>query len=304
MGFMLFSLCLGVTIIILFWSWFANRWFNNKSTFTTLILSGGGAYGMAYAGVLQYCDENDHKDILKNVSTFIGASVGALTCTMLALQIPIPQIVTFLTNGTMWERLTANRDLSLFRTEFLTTFPDYINEKMSLQGLYQIKHTDLSLLVMEFETQDILFLNKNTFGGHVLVMDALCAAIAQPLLFDPVIINSKSYIDGAVVYNFPIAEAPGRQTLGIRIDLDPSFAERPWATLKDTTRMLKYLSKNATELNIKQRLNKTYINATVIPVHLPKTLYQLQLPDKIMIQQYIQAGYTAMQQCKLFAHLK
>ena len=48
----------------------------------SLVFSGGGARGPAYAGVLKYLQE---KDKLKNVKRFIGTSAGSIMCTFMSI---------------------------------------------------------------------------------------------------------------------------------------------------------------------------------------------------------------------------
>ena len=48
----------------------------------SLVFSGGGAKGTAYAGVLKYLQESEK---LKNVNRFIGTSVGSIMCTFMSI---------------------------------------------------------------------------------------------------------------------------------------------------------------------------------------------------------------------------
>jgi len=253
-----------------------------REKFDTLVLSGGGAFGIAFAGVCRYLHE---QRLLEKMNRFVGASAGAIVCTMLALKISVADIETYVTNASVWSNILSKRSLDLFRASFVCLK----DHRIRFQDL---PHScELSLIGMEFESQNIQVFSRNT-TPDVLVMDALCASICQPRMFDgQVLINGKKYIDGALVYNLPIAEAPGPHTLAVQINLDPDFDA--WSG--SMPQMMRYLSKAATDLTTQIRLKGRPIEATIIPLVLPFTEHLL-FPETIeKVKSYVQIGYETMQ---------
>ena len=60
---------------------------------TTLVLSGGGIRGISFIGALKYLKE---QHIIDNLDTFIGTSIGALICSLIAFDISINRLESLL----------------------------------------------------------------------------------------------------------------------------------------------------------------------------------------------------------------
>ena len=253
-----------------------------SAVFDTLVLSGGGAYGIAYAGVCRYLEEANY---LQNIHRFVGASAGALVSTMLALRIPVSEIEHYVTNLPLWNKILEKRSMDLFRASFVFLK----NHKTRFRDLEP--GIDLSLVGMEFESQRIQIFSRKT-TPDVLVIDALCAAICQPRMFEgQVLIENKKYIDGALIYNLPIAEAPGPRTLAVEINLNPDFEN--WTG--SPPQMMRYLSKAATGLTTQIRLDHKQVEATIVPLVLPYTEHLLYPETTEKVQSYVKEGYDTMQ---------
>ena len=73
-----------------------NNLLNKKSsTIHTLVLSGGGINGIVHLGALKYLDEIN---ILQNITTFIGTSIGAIISGLFVIGYTIDELFEFTQN--------------------------------------------------------------------------------------------------------------------------------------------------------------------------------------------------------------
>jgi len=153
-----------------------------------LVLSGGGARGLAQVGVLQAIDECGLKP-----SCISGASIGAVVGSLYAAGMK-PMA--------MLDLLSGKGFLNLFRL------------KPSLSGLLGMKYLQEVLdknLPATFEELPIplhVFATNLSKGDCVdfhkgELRRPIMASASIPILFEPVEINGEKYVDGGVVNNLP-----------------------------------------------------------------------------------------------------
>lgn len=157
---------------------------------TGLVLSGGGARGIAHIGVLKALEEFNIKiDMISAVST--GAIFGALYSSGVNVQ----------------EMLKISMEANLF---------DLMDFRIGKPGLFKSeairKTLEKYLKVKSFEKLSIPltvaatdFINGKTdyFSAGNLV-NILVASSSIPVIFQPVIIDNKMYVDGGLLNNLPV----------------------------------------------------------------------------------------------------
>lgn len=165
-----------------------------------LVLSGGGGKGAYQAGVFRALMEKGIQDYITAVS---GASVGALNLVMFASgQINLAQDI--------WRNITPDQFLSL-------------NEKdddgvLSRKGIEDIisKNIDLNIIRenekrlyvsvterMDYDDGIARYFSLN-YRPYEEIKKILLASSAMPIIYSPVEIDGKLYVDGGVKDNLPI----------------------------------------------------------------------------------------------------
>jgi NTE family protein len=158
-----------------------------------LVLGGGGTRGFAHVGVIKALEaQGIVPDII--VGTSVGSAIGALYAAgytgfqLQDMSIPMKQ-----------ERVIAwslpNRGLFTGRP-----LQDFINQAVKQQPLEKLHRTFAVVATDLVSGERIVFRTGNTGV-------AVSASSAVPGVFQPVVINGKSYVDGGLVRPVPVSEA-------------------------------------------------------------------------------------------------
>ncbi len=155
-----------------------------------IVLSGGGARGIAHLGVLKALEE------FGIVPTHIsGTSAGAMAGAFYAAGYPVMEILNILKKGQIFNfsNILIKRQglfaMKGFHDIYKTCFPTNLIEDLNIP-LY-IAATDI------LRAELVYFSSGN-------LSHALMASSCIPLIFQPVAYNDTLYVDGGVINNFPI----------------------------------------------------------------------------------------------------
>ena len=189
-----------------------------------LVLSGGGAKGLAHIGVLKVIDSLGIKvDYISGTS--MGAVVGGLYASGYNAH-QLDSIFSSIDIDALLQDYTPRESKSFYEKRndeiYALTLP-FNNFKLGLpsglsKGLYNFnlisrltKHVSH---IRDFDELPIPFLciatdletgEQNSLDSGILAQ-AIIASGAIPSLYNPVEINGKSLIDGGVVNNYPVEE--------------------------------------------------------------------------------------------------
>lgn len=196
---------------------------------TALVLSGGGARGMAQIGVLRELERQNVK-----IDYIIGTSIGAVIGGLYASGYSVDEIEDMVVNAD-WEEILAisnfyNRDkmfidqkkyydrklINLRFDNFKFQMPQAISngyrfseflEQKILQSDYALE-SDFDKLKVPFRAMamDIVTGKPYIFKSGDL-LTAIRASTTVPLRFTPVVIDSMILIDGGPVSNIPVLQA-------------------------------------------------------------------------------------------------
>lgn len=160
-----------------------------------LVLSGGGALGMAHLGVLQALKENNIVPDMV-VGTSIGALVGGVYCA----GIPLERIVEEAQKVKTSNLYDVNLDLSglLSGRSALRTIKNILGNQDYLIENLPIKYGAVAVDIAKGE--QVLF----TQGS---LLNAIRASISVPGIFVPLKIGNTRYVDGGVLNNLPEDQA-------------------------------------------------------------------------------------------------
>lgn len=210
-----------------------------------LVLSGGGAKGLAHIGALKVIEESGVRiDYIGGTS--MGAVIGALYASgysakqldsiyqtldfNVLIQDEIPR-----RSKTFYEKdQTEKYAITLPFDKFKIKFPSALSKGQNVYNLFS-KLTSHVNNIDDFNELPIPFfcVATNIETGRETILDsgylprAITASGAIPTLFSPVKINDSLYIDGGVVNNYPVDEvkAMGADVI-IGIDVQDSLKMR------------------------------------------------------------------------------
>ena len=160
----------------------------------SLVLSGGGALGIAHLNVLRYLDENQLRP-----SEILGVSMGAIIGAAYALDYSEQDIYEFIkrfSNVFKWGKLSFSNGSVLTTEKIRELFKlIYADKKMS-----DVK-TPLTLVATDFNNGQAIQFNNNS---DILIIDAVLASMAIPGVFPPVKIKNQYLVDGFIASNLPV----------------------------------------------------------------------------------------------------
>ncbi|MGW9684331.1 patatin-like phospholipase family protein [Flagellimonas sp. 2504JD1-5] len=249
---------------------------NKENPKVGLVLSGGGAKGLAHIGALKVIDEAGIKiDYIGGTS--MGAIVGALYASGYSgeeldsifrvtdfsklIQDNVPRGAK-----TFYEKEDSERyALSLPFTNFNVSFPQAISGGQNIYNelvrlLFHVKD------VQEFKRLPIPFLciATNVETGEEVLLDsgylpeAIMASGTFPSLFEPAEIEGEILIDGGVVNNYPIDEVKALGAdLIIGVDVQHGLSTRE--SLSSATEILLQINNYRTVNDMKVKAEKTDI---------------------------------------------
>lgn len=249
-----------------------------------LVLSGGGAKGLAHIGALKVLEEAGVQvDYIGGTS--MGAIVGALysagytanqldsifhrTNFNILIQDELPRSAK-----TFYEKRDAEKyAITLPFDNFNVSFPSGFSKGqnvynlMSKLTLHLKDKTDFNNLPIPF-----FAVAADIETGEEVILDsgylpqAISASAAIPTLFSPVDINGQLLIDGGVVNNFPVEELRKRGAdIVIGVDVQDTLAEKK--DLKSVFEILTQISNFRTIRDMKGKIAQTdvYIHPDIRP---------------------------------------
>lgn len=185
----------------------------------TLVLSGGSIKGITYIGVLKALSE--HPDIFKNIKTFAGTSIGSIFALYFTLGITYDELIKYL-DIDWFEYLDLDIE-NLLDCYGLDNCEKYlklikkimgVNADITFRDLYEKTHKRLIISATCMNNYKIEYFDYITHP-NLKVIKAIQASICIPVLFIPVEIDNKRYIDGGIIEALPISIFNKKNTLGI-----------------------------------------------------------------------------------------
>lgn len=192
---------------------------NNQNKIKSLVVSGGGIQFFTELGILYSLISNNKLNI-SNITHFYGTSAGSILIISLSLGIDIDVICNYFIKRP-WDQLFK---IDIFNFVYLFSNCCLIKRDLiieSLKPLFEAANIDIDI---DFETfyklknKELHIYATNITDGncedisHIThpkwkLIDAVHASCCIPILFEPIIISNKYYIDGGLLNNFPINDA-------------------------------------------------------------------------------------------------
>ncbi len=158
----------------------------------SLVLSGGGARGIAHIGVINYMERNGYK--IKNIG---GTSMGSIVGGIYA-EGKLKEFEEYLL------KLDAKKMIQLL--DFSVSSPGLIKGEKILKEMKQflpikqIEKTPVPYFCVATDLNE----QKEVVWRQGDILQAIHSSFAIPFIFTPVIIEDKLLVDGGVMNNIPI----------------------------------------------------------------------------------------------------
>lgn len=268
-----------------------------------LVLSGGGAKGLAHIGVLKAIEEAGIQvDYIAGTS--MGAVIGGLyasgyTSQQLNALIQNVDFDKILQDGvprkakTFYEKEDAERyALTLPFDKFKLDFPKSLSKGQHTYNLLS-RTLDHVQDIKDFEKLPIPFfcVATDVEKGNQIILDkgylpeAISASSALPSVYSPVILDNRLLIDGGVVNNYPISELKAKG-MDIIIGVDVQDTLRSRDQLKSAPDILLQINNYRTIQAMKSKKDSTdiYLRPDILRYNL------VSFDDR---NEIIAAGYQA-----------
>ena len=271
-----------ILFFIFFFHWSSSQEPERKNPRVGLVLSGGGAKGLAHIGVLKTLDSLGVRvDYIAGTS--MGAVIGGLyasgyTGKQLDSIISAANFDLLITDAiprkskTFYERKNAEKyALSLPFSNFKIHLPSSISRGQNVFNLLSKLTLNVNG-VKDFSKLPIPFycVATDMKTGQEVVLDrgnlaqAIAASSALPTLYQPVTLDNKLLMDGGIVNNYPIIGLESKE-LDIIIGVDVQDDLLTINKLESVSNILIQISnfRVAEEMVVKSKLTDIYIKPKV-----------------------------------------
>ena len=181
-----------------------------------LVFAGGGPSLLQTLGALQYTEDNKFIE-RENIQTIYGTSAGGIVGAIYCLKYDWTTIHDYITIRP-WHDVFPITIQNIFNSYFKRGLFDNTNIDNCLRPLFEAKDISMNITMSEiyeyskielhlfaFELNDFEIIDIS-YKTHpkLRLLTALQMTCSVPVLFTPVFIEDKCYIDGGVVSNYPL----------------------------------------------------------------------------------------------------
>jgi len=187
-----------------------------NDTIKHIVISGGGIIGFAQYGVLR---ESNLRGLwsFENIESIYGTSVGSILGVFLSLKFewsvlddyiikrPWQQVIHF-TMYSIIQSLESRGILNIKIIEDILTpvlRAKNIDTNVTMREFYELTNIELHIFVTELNHFNIIDICYLEYPDWKLI-DAVYASCAIPIMFAPLLKESKCYVDGGFILNYPL----------------------------------------------------------------------------------------------------
>ena len=176
--------------------------------YKALCFSGGAIRGFLHLGALHELKIQDKLDV-KEVS---GNSIGSLFASIVAMGIDINEIMTLVFDldinvSDKLDFINFFNTKGLYSSQQMRNICEQIvslkyNYNITFKELYKDTGIKLNIVATNIDTYTETIFNHIKFP-EISILDAIIASMSIPLIFPPVEIDGKRYVDGFLVNDLP-----------------------------------------------------------------------------------------------------
>ena len=185
-------------------------------TIKYLVIPGGGPTGIIALGALQYLETNHFWNI-NEIESIYATSVGCILSVLIAMKFEWEMIIDYIIKRPWHEAFPININCffdafskkGLFDRKFIEIFfkPFFDAKDLSLditmKEFYECTKIELHFFSLEINNFEVVNISHETYPDLQL-LTAIHMSCAIPVIFSPVCIEDKCYVDGGVVCNYPL----------------------------------------------------------------------------------------------------
>lgn len=199
-----------------------------EDNFDTLVLSGGGIKGFCLLGGLQCAIDNGY---LKNIDNYIGTSIGAIICYLIAIGYTPMEIIVSLHTNKWLEKIQYFNLVSMINGDGATSFAsihealekltiDKIGKILTLKGLKELYNKNLVCVTYNMSDCKTEYLSYENYPDLPCIT-AVRMSANIPLVFDRYKYMNNYYVDGGISENFAIlkGEEIGSRVFGLNLEI-------------------------------------------------------------------------------------
>ena len=198
-----------------------------------LVLSGGGAWGLAHIGVLEVLEENDIK-----IDMISGTSAGAIAGALYADGYTTAEMKTMIAElkwrDFLFPTLNSLGFFSINRVE------EELEERLRAENIEDFSR-DFYIAVTDIDRGEALYYNRGPLA------QLLAAAAAVPVMFEPVEYEDRLLADGGLSENLPVEilrEAGADVIIAVDVAGNFSFTGRPEGIIDYGNRAFNIMRRN------------------------------------------------------------
>lgn len=221
-----------------------------------LVVSGGGTYGLAVYGALKHLHINDVWD-LSNIKSCHGTSIGSILLVMIIFGYDWETLDDYLIKRPWhnvfkidWTKLLDMIDnCGIFEKKvYISAFEPLfkgadVDIDITFEEFYQRTNIEFYVYASEINNFELECFSFRTHP-QMKVIDACYASCSLPLLFKPLVVNKKTYMDGGLFLNYPVKaclekmNAKADQILGFRKIIINDYSDRD---INESSNMIDYI---------------------------------------------------------------
>lgn len=232
-----------------------------QTTFETIVLSGGGARGLAYLGIMKFLEDNQLYPTVRNV---IGTSVGAIFAVLMAKRYTCEEVHLLLKDhplSNIDDGYCIPNIFSIFwrfgyyKGKALQDFIDAFCGEETFQSLYAKTRIHLTITGSNISKHKVEFFNTDT-EPDMPIATAVRISTSYPFVFPAVTYNDSYYVDGGLTCNIPADYYHGNGLVFILDDEAGESIHRNTSIAQYTKNIYKtLLEARNTELTYKKVIN-------------------------------------------------
>jgi NTE family protein len=179
-----------------------------------IVFSGAGLRIYTFLGFIKALNEYD---LLKNITSIIGTSSGSLIAVLCILDFSYNEIeeIILKINASNLKNINSENIINFFKDygvddgknfERIITIILNIkvkNENITFKELYELTNKRLIITATCVNTMDIEYFDYQT-TPDISIKKVLLMSISIPLIFKPIKLDNKYYVDGGLISHYPI----------------------------------------------------------------------------------------------------
>jgi predicted acylesterase/phospholipase RssA len=243
---------------------------SQKNIIKHIVISGGGPAGIQTIGALQQLEKNGFWNI-ENIESIYSTSIGGIIGILLALKFDWDTVNDYIIKRPWHETMHFKvsqvfdmfskkglYDISLMQMFFKPFFDVRdISQHITLAEFHTLTKIDLHFFCLEinsFKIEEISY--KNHPEMELLTVAYMSATI--PLLFSPICIYDKCFVDGGVILNYPLqycVETVGKDKIHEILGFKNSYVSEEFKPISTESNILEFMMNIVTHLIAKTTIH-------------------------------------------------